>query len=202
MNARYDDFIGVYNNVYPPGYCKFLIDQFNLMETEGVGLSRQQSESASRHHKDDYQISLTDDIVSRFLNEDKEQVSAKRIFIGGLQRCFEDYVNKYSILKGVDTLSKTIKLQRTGPGQGYHVWHCEQGSGEHASRNLVWMVYLNTLDESEAGETEFLYQQKRYRPTENTMIIWPAAFTHAHRGNTVFGQNYKYVATGWFYLQA
>jgi len=60
-------------------------------------------------------------------------------------------------------------------------------------------LYLNTLEPEQAGETEFLYQQERYRPVENTMILWPAAYTHAHRGNTVFGNSSKYIVTGWFY---
>jgi len=52
---------------------------------------------------------------------------------------------------------------------------------------------------SKLVRTEFLYQQQRFRPTENQMILWPAAYTHAHRGNTVFGDQSKYVVTGWFY---
>jgi hypothetical protein len=63
------------------------------------------------------------------------------------------------------------------------------------------MLYLNTLSTEEAGETEFLYQQRRLQPTENTTVLWPAAFTHAHRGNTVFGERSKYIVTGWFYYE-
>jgi hypothetical protein len=61
------------------------------------------------------------------------------------------------------------------------------------------MLYLNTLELNEAGETEFLYQQTRLQPQKNTMVVWPAAFTHAHRGNVVHGTNCKYIVTGWFY---
>jgi hypothetical protein len=61
------------------------------------------------------------------------------------------------------------------------------------------MLYLNSLAPEEAGETEFLYQQTRLRPQQNQMIVWPAAYTHAHRGNVVHGENCKYIVTGWFY---
>ena len=94
-----------------------------------------------------------------------------------------------------------MKMQRTSPGGGYHVWHGEQGNGDHAERVLVYMLYLNSLETEEAGETEFLYQQLRIKPTENMMVLWPASFTHAHRGNTVFGQHSKYIVTGWFYYE-
>lgn len=91
-----------------------------------------------------------------------------------------------------------MKMQRTAPGGGYHVWHGEQGNGPHANRALVYMLYLNSLPLNSAGETEFLYIQKRYVPIENRVIIWPASYTHAHRGNTVFGEEAKYIVTGWF----
>ena len=91
-----------------------------------------------------------------------------------------------------------MKMQRTGPGGGYHVWHGEQGPGTHANRAVVYMLYLNDLD-GEGGETEFLYQKMRVKPEENLMLVWPASFTHAHRGNPVLGETHKYIVTGWFY---
>ena len=60
------------------------------------------------------------------------------------------------------------------------------------------MLYLNTLPENANGETEFLYQKRRLSPAENTMVIWPAGFTHPHRGNPVYGDKSKYIITGWF----
>jgi hypothetical protein len=92
-----------------------------------------------------------------------------------------------------------MKMQRTGPGGGYHVWHAEQGPGTNASRVVAYMLYLNTLSPEEGAETEFLYQKKRLNPVENTMVLWPAAYTHAHRGNPVLGETHKYIVTGWFY---
>ena len=37
-------------------------------------------------------------------------------------------------------------------------------------RVLAWMVYLN--DVPEGGETEFLYQQVKIKPTANTLVIY------------------------------
>jgi len=33
------------------------------------------------------------------------------------------------------------------------------------------------------------------------MLLWPATFTHAHRGNPVLGEQSKYIVTGWFYYE-
>lgn len=196
MNAEYKNFIGLYSNVYPEGYCQHLISQFDAMEAKGAGANRIKSENAPRHIKNDHQISLS---LKGHNIENFNGDSVTDVFFDGLQRCYEDYVSKFSVLKEGSIRATTVKMQRTAPGGGYHVWHGEQGKGEHASRVLVYMLYLNTLDPSQAGETEFLYQQERYRPIENTMVIWPAAYTHAHRGNTVFGNNSKYIVTGWFF---
>jgi hypothetical protein len=122
------------------------------------------------------------------------------LFFDGLQRCYDDYTGKYSVLKDNGNIRAThMKMQRTGPGGGYHIWHCEQGPNANANRVVTYMLYLNTIEPTDGAETEFLYQQKRFSPTENTMVIWPAAYTHAHRGNPVLGTNHKYIVTGWFY---
>ena len=199
MNINnYKDFIGVYENVYADGFCQHMISEFNRLEHHGAGRNRIQSEGADRHIKDDFQIVLGLDSHHVRPFEDKKLLD---VFFNGLQECYDHYITKYSSLQNMKLKSTMCKLQRTDPGQGYHIWHCEQGSTLTASRVLTFILYLNTLQPEEAGETEFLYQQSRYRPVENTMVIWPAAYTHTHRGNTVFGNKSKYIATGWFYLE-
>lgn len=198
MNAEYQDFIAVYRDVYPEGYCQHLINEFDRLVDSGAGLNRQRSEGALKHRKNDVQLGLNFNVhtVSDFNN-----ASTTRIFFDGLQQCYDHYTEQFSILKDGNIRGTHMKMQRTDPGGGYHVWHGEQGNGEHADRVLVYMLYLNTLSSDSAGETEFLYQQRRISPQENTLLIWPAAFTHAHRGNTVFGEQSKYIVTGWFYYE-
>jgi 2OG-Fe(II) oxygenase superfamily len=196
MNLNYKDFIGVYSNLYPDGYCKHLINEFERLANSGAGSNRRQSENALAHYKNDYQMMMHINRHNLMPFENKESVD---IFFKGLQSCYEQYTDKFSILKSDKIVCTTMKMQRTDPGGGYHVWHGEQGSGQHGSRVIVYSLYLNTLEPEFAGETEFLYQQERFRPIENTMILWPASYTHAHRGNTVFGNTSKYIVTGWFY---
>ena len=63
------------------------------------------------------------------------------------------------------------------------------------SRAIAWMIYLNDVEEG--GETEFLYQQKRFKPTGNTALLWPGSWTHIHRGNPPLSGD-KYILTGWY----
>lgn len=198
MNADYKGFIGIFNNLYPEGYCQHLIAEFEQLQKIGVGANRRQSDNVPRHKKDDYQIAfnLRGHAVNLF-----NGVNSVDMFFDGLQKCYENYVAKFSVLEHGRIRASTMKIQRTDPGGGYHIWHGEQGNNDNANRVLVYMLYLNTLEPNEAGETEFLYQKERYNPTENQMLIWPAAYTHAHRGNTVLGDRSKYIVTGWFYYE-
>jgi len=199
MNIEHTDHIALYKGVYPDGYCQHLISEFNRLESGGAGSNRQQSENALRHHKEDHLmfINLNNHGLLNF-----DGKNAGHLFFDGLQKCYDDYSAKYSVLKDNGKIRATaMKLQRTGPGGGYHVWHGEQGSGPSANRVVVYMLYLNDIAPEDGAETEFLYQKKRFNPTENTMVLWPAAYTHAHRGNPVLGETHKYIVTGWFYYE-
>jgi len=196
MKVEHRDFIATYTGVYPDGYCQHLINEFNRLANSGAGSNRQKTDKVAAHVKNDHQI-LFD--IGVHVAKPFEENNSVNMFFDGLQECYNDYSNTFSVLKDGKIRGTTMKMQRTDPGGGYHVWHAEQNNGNQSARVVVYMLYLNTLATESAGETEFLYQQTRIRPVENTMILWPAAYTHAHRGNTVFGNTSKYIVTGWFY---
>lgn len=105
-----------------------------------------------------------------------------------------DYCEQFPALRDVIFSNVVVKLQKTRKGGGYSVWHYERGNRD-PQRCLAWMIYLN--DVSDGGETEFLLQHKRVSPKAGTLLIWPADFTHVHRGNPPLSST-KYIATGWF----
>jgi len=197
MNVKHIEDILLYRDVYPEGYCQHLVSEFERLESKGAGTDRQNGEGALKHKKDDHQIVINIrghnllDFNGEFCDD---------IFFAGLQHCYENYTTKYSLLREGGNIRAThMKMQRTTPGGGYHIWHCEQGSADNARRVLTYMLYLNSIPTEDGAETEFLYQKKRVSPVENTMVLWPAAYTHAHRGNAVLGEANKYIVTGWFY---
>jgi len=197
MNKEIFEHIALYRDVYPEGYCQHLISEFDRLESGGSGSNRQQSENALKHQKDDHQLFIN---LRNHNLLDFDGKNACDMFFDGLQQCYNDYTNTYSVLKnGGNIRGTSMKMQRTGPGGGYHLWHGEQGPGLQASRVVVYMLYLNNIIPEHGAETEFLYQKKRFSPIENMMVIWPAAYTHSHRGNPVLGETHKYIVTGWFY---
>jgi hypothetical protein len=104
-------------------------------------------------------------------------------------------MDKYEILSRYERHEiSSIKIQKTLPGEGYHVWHCESATKNLSDRFIAFGLYLNTVEEG--GETEFLHQHKRFAPIRNRLLIWPAQFTHTHRGNPPL-KGEKYLLTGW-----
>ncbi len=189
-----EDFIRIYKNVAPDGFCEQMVIFIDQLQQNGVGNTRQQSEGVDPLVKNDYQICFNDDMNFPEFEGEK----AKEIILRVVQQAFDKYTEEFSYLRSIRCQSYYVKAQKTSPGGGYHIWHAEQGDGWMANRILVWLWYLNSLPEGSNGETEFLYQQKRVKPESNTFVLWPAAFTHVHRGNPVFGESFKYVLTGWF----
>lgn len=95
-----------------------------------------------------------------------------------------------------DLFLDSAKIQKTLPTEGYHTWHFERNPMDFACscREMVYTIFLNTVEEG--GETEFLHQSRRIKPEKGKVIIWPAQFTHIHRGNPPLSGE-KYIVTGW-----
>ncbi len=196
MSEKYVNFIGMYDNIFPDGFCDHLIVTFEKLVERGLCYSRKQSESTRKVVKDDFAFSLDINSHSELGTFNGESVSS--IVIDAVQNCFDSYIDNYDILKESRLNCSSFKFQKTPPGGGYHIWHAEQNEGSMSSRCLFYIMYLNDIQDS--GETEFIYQKIRIPSKKNTCVISPASFTHAHRGNPVFGEESKYVVTGWFYF--
>lgn len=89
-----------------------------------------------------------------------------------------------------------FNIQKYDPGQYYSVWHCENnGEVQYRNRHLAFMTYLNDVEDG--GETEFRYQELKIKPKKGLTLVWPAYFTHTHRGSPSKTQE-KYISTGWY----
>lgn len=198
--TRFDcqDFIAVWENFVPISFCNQLIEYFkeqvdnngslylptNVEKRESLSYQKgeHQYDGALRRKDEAILLNYADNILAGNVNQ-------------FLMSCTQHYVHIFDQLRSTGLLSSDIKFQRTKPGGGYHLWHYEAGALSHAARELVWMIYLNDLPDGE-GETEFLYQRRRIKPTAGTVVIFPAGMTHVHKGNTVFTED-KYIVTGW-----
>ena len=190
MNVRIEDFVGIYENAFPKEFCDKVIAYFEDADKAGLTLSRREQDGISALKKDDVQLYGHDE--HNLHNTTTLLGEFNNIFWG---QVYPNYVTNFEVIEGADKHTNyTFKIQKTRIGAGYHMWHHEDSSRGTCQRVLVWLVYLN--DVHEGGETEFLYYPKRIKPKTGTMLLWPAGFTHTHRGNPPIS-NTKYIITGW-----
>jgi len=111
-----------------------------------------------------------------------------------LQKCLDNYIKKYDFVNGNKKFNIVEKynIQYYKPNQGFKVWHFE--NPKDIKRLLVFMTYLNDVED---GGTEFLYQGLKTPAKKGLTIIWPAGWTHTHKGE-ISTKNEKYIVTGWY----
>lgn len=174
-----EDFIRIYDDRIPTELSDRLIQWFDTVSTSGR-LRERRGPNIS-----DTQIAV-DGARKDFVNEVYQCLGP----------CMEEYAEDFPFLKGHDMMSSLCVMQRSVPlsGDGYHRWHSERFGMNTVERVLAWTIYLN--DVTEGGETEFLYQGLRVSPKHGRIVIWPAGWTHVHRGNPPLS-NTKYILTGW-----
>jgi hypothetical protein len=186
----HNQFIGIYENVLSKDTCKNVIELFenDLKNKVGVSEGGKQFNKEKMDRNDFFKLYLSNEFNNKIV-ETVNQALEKSIIL---------YAEEFWTVKQIKATSLEIKLQKTPPKGGYHLWHCEQQDFTVANRVLVWTVYLNDIPSGE-GETEFLWQGLRVQPKAGTVSIFPASFTHTHRGNPVYSCD-KYIATGWYTL--
>jgi hypothetical protein len=189
-----ENFIRVYKNAYSSEYCNEVIKYFEALIAAGFGRTRQQLENVSRNLKDDTSVYLGEQEVSETLDFEVIKIS-NHFFSLFWERYYADYMANFPVLEnyGRHTIYKA-KIQKTVPSGGYHIWHSEVGTRKTSDRIAAFTLYLNDVEEG--GETEFLYQSLRVKPEQGALVIWPAGYTHAHRGNPPLKET-KYILTGW-----
>ena len=192
MISNIENFIGIFDNVFDEQYCKSIIDHFEKLNN----FHKTQKRADITGHP---AIEQQNDVYYPIGENDSTFVSANDSFLLEfnlkLQECYKLYAKKYPILDGMmkHRLNLDVKLQKTIPGEGYHVWHCEHDGVPYGKRLFLVILYLNEVS---GGETEFLYQHKRVAPKTGRLMICPSGFTHTHRGNPPL-EGHKYILNGW-----
>lgn len=179
-----EDFIGCFETNHRP---QPLEQFFSYLENNGLVVDRQQGREEVRDKQ-----ALLNRVAPRFFN-DRLIAPIYRQYSTLCDQALNLYLERYPILRSGRYFHLNCKFQRTRPGEGFHEWHFENG-GDVPYRKLVTMLYLNSVEEG--GETEFLYLHRRIQPVQGRLLIFPAGFTHTHRGNPPL-RGEKYILTSW-----
>jgi hypothetical protein len=106
-----------------------------------------------------------------------------------------DYMNYFGISGYLKTNEAGTNIQYYPAKEGgFFRYHYERGSLQDTNRQVVFMTYLNDIEEG--GETEFLFQKIKVKPKKGLTVLWPSDFTHTHRGLPCNFE--KWIVTGWF----
>ena len=188
------NFIGVYDNYITQNDCDKAISLYENQDKFNNTINRISGEKASILHKQDQQY------FAAPWNLDVWWEQLKPMMVN-FDLAWNHYVKNTGALDayGVPFHFTDLKIQKTLPTEGYHVWHIEHGKGYHnESRAFVFTIYLNDVEEG--GETEFLHFSKRVKPKTGRIVIWPAGFPYIHRGNSPLSGK-KYILTSWMMLR-
>ena len=190
-----DKFIGVFDNVLSKEHCEELIKVYEDCQVLNYCINRQNLGKKKINQDTNLVFPNSKEHIKDEIFFDSIQPHVKN-FLEVAWVSYAQYANKYGILNEMAShrFYDSIKIQKTKPTEGYHVWYCEHDGRLFGSRLLLVMCYLN--DVKEGGETEFLYQSRRIKPKQGTIVICPSSFTHTHRGNPPLTGD-KYMINGW-----
>ena len=186
------DFLEVYDYENSELNCEQICSYFD----EVYNISDQSSKSSGLSYFNKKRQKICDTKSFNF----GEDWACNEIVYSFISDSISSYVKKYSFLETLNKgahwrLCPSYNIQRyEGEKEGFFTLHNEN-SGTYPYRMLVWMIYLN---DAKCG-TEFPYQEKTVTPKTGRTVIWPAGWTHPHKGVTP-NQGTKYIATGWFYF--
>ena len=195
MKEEYKDFIGIYDESIPVEVCNVFVDNWeeakknrtiiNCTVENELGII---DPTSLRVRKDE--VAFVAPLYSTIYP--KPPVDAYFKF---LNECFKSYTKRYSIEFYGPIYNDVFKIHKVRKSEGYHVWHYERSSPENIDRLMAYMTYLEVP--KKGGETEFLHQSLRIEPVVGRTLIWPAGYTHMHRGNPPLDGEKMYI-TGWF----
>tara|TARA_A100001388_G_C28759992_1_gene497185 strand:- start:726 stop:1322 length:597 start_codon:yes stop_codon:yes gene_type:complete len=133
-------------------------------------------------------------ILPKELSLPKNEIYKKYFEI--LFECYKDYNLQWPFLASIiDHLEiGNFNIGKYLPGQHFQKIHCERSSLSTLHRLFAFMTYLN--DVQEGGSTYFNHYDLDIKPKKGLTLIWPAEWTHSHKGN-VLKSGTKYIITGW-----
>jgi len=181
FDLPYESFIGGW--FIPEKICDEVIEYFESSKDHFKGTVG--GREYNKDLLDDTRINITKEVLIKDLED----------YYISLDKCLDEYKKRYVDSDRVNkySLQNKINIQKYLPGEGYKVWHFED-NGDEQKRHLVYMTFLNDVDN---GGTEFKYQNLTIPAKKGLTLIWPAPWTHTHKGQVSNTQT-KYIITGWY----
>ena len=185
-------FIGSWT-MNPLSICDELIAYFELNK------SKQKKGEAGSGINLDTKNSTDITIQPKDINLPGNEVFEK--YFHHLFSCYQEYVIEWPFLVTFpeNLHIGSFNIQRYKSGQHFQKIHTERSGLTSLHRVFAWMTYLNDVDIKDGGSTFFSHYGLEIQPRKGLTLIWPAEWTHAHKGNLLKADN-KYIITGWMHF--
>ena len=195
MKEEYKDFIGIYDESVPVELCNEFVENWEEAKKNQtiIDVSKENEtqivDKLPPHVRKD-EVAYVAPLISTIYPPPPVNT-----YFAFLKKCFACYVKRYSISFNGTIFNDQFKIHKVKKSEGFHRWHYEKGAPEGLDRLVVYMTYLEAP--KGGGETEFLHQSLRIKPIVGRTLIWPAGYTHMHRGNPPLDGEKMYI-DGWF----
>jgi len=189
LKHKKEDFIIEYFNVFSSKQCQEIINYILDLEKNSLLIDENKKTNINVIH---HTFNTADNYIHPISTFSLNNIYPK------IQNCINHYVEEYSVLKNSKFLVNCFKFKKIPEHGGFFDWHCEQSDSQNIYRTFVIQIYLN--DNFINGETEFKYYNKKIIPEVGKVLIYPAAYTHTHRGNPPIG-GIKYLVSTWGLMQ-
>ena len=182
-------FIGIYDGALTSDECNVVRQYFDKHPDQEPG--------QIGYGFVDPKLKDSTDVYSRFTDSS----FSHKILYKGIEEGFQKYEAEHAGMNHTDRFSlyNSCNFQKYEPKQGFKLWHHESTNftnypNPQTTRALAWMIFLNDCP---GGGTMFMEQDFTLEAKCGRLAIWPAGWTHVHRGQ-VSETHTKYIATGWF----
>jgi hypothetical protein len=195
MKEEYKDFVGIYDESVPVELCNEFVENYEeAKKNETIIDCSVENETllvdnVGAHKKDEVMF-VTPTVSTMFPHP------PVREYFKFLHKCIKCYLKRYEVRFTGALYNDIFKIHKVRKTEGYHSWHCEKADPANLDRVIVYMTYLEIP--KKGGETEFLHQSLRIEPIVGRTLIWPAGYTHMHRGNPPLDGEKMYI-TGWLH---
>ena len=167
--------------------CNDITKQMNSADlVPGMMYSNGQKQVIDKTAKESFEMAIAHN------NNDEPWLTYR----GAIMDIIQLYIKKYPHMNANAEfgIGEEYNTQKYPIGGGFKIWHHENDfKSFNYDRCLVFMTYLNDVED---GGTSFKYQDIDIPAKKGLTLIWPAYWTHTHRG-IVSNTKEKYIVTGW-----
>ncbi len=166
------DFITLYRGL-DPALCHAVVERFHADDRKTPGRVYRHGEALGEDAavKHSWDLEIRDEGAWRDIF---------RAIHPRAHACIGHYLSRSPVLQSFELQATGYKIQMYPRGAGFFRWHADATGRGVQSRQAAMILYLN--DVAEGGETEFFHQGLKFAPRAGQLLLFPAAWTHMHRG--------------------